>query len=252
MSSLTAAGWQGVFLTVWRTVRESHCAPFSELRAPLNLIYTVCNIRCHNCSTFKTKAFFFAGRPVTETLLLIKRCVKFLWSPTHTCLISAPAVPHVTKGGSKSWSFTTSELSLDSTGCLCLLKLMYYVILMSVWLKRTNRSLHQFNGGSPLRVLGVWSSHFLSDRKHGFPMSPHFAGHIQASRALMIIALVLGLGAIIVSMLGLKCIHIGTSTDQAKGKLAGTGGILAMLGGEAPFFFFFLQSAVNSSIFNSV
>ncbi|XP_075878333.1 claudin 15-like a [Nelusetta ayraudi] len=55
--------------------------------------------------------------------------------------------------------------------------------------------------------------------------------HVQACRALMIIALLLGLGAIMVSMLGLKCIHIGTSSDQTKGKLAGTGGIMAMVGG---------------------
>lgn len=56
-------------------------------------------------------------------------------------------------------------------------------------------------------------------------------GHVQACRALMIIALLLGLGAMIVAMLGLKCIKIGSSTDESKGKLAGTGGILAILGG---------------------
>lgn len=55
--------------------------------------------------------------------------------------------------------------------------------------------------------------------------------HIQASRALMIISLLLSLGCIIVALLGLKCIKIGSSTDQAKGKLAGTGGILSILGG---------------------
>lgn len=54
----------------------------------------------------------------------------------------------------------------------------------------------------------------------------------------MIIALVLLLGSMIVSMLGLKCIKIGSATDASKGKLAGTGGILALLGGEAPFFLF--------------
>lgn len=70
-------------------------------------------------------------------------------------------------------------------------------------------------------------------------MSPQFAAHIQACRALMIIALLLGLGSMIVSMLGLKCIKLGSSTDESKGKLAGSGGILAILGGEAPFFFFF-------------
>lgn len=60
----------------------------------------------------------------------------------------------------------------------------------------------------------------------------------------MIIALLLGLGAMIVSMLGLKCIKIGSSTDESKGKLAGTGGILAILGGEAPFFFPYNQQSI--------
>lgn len=56
-------------------------------------------------------------------------------------------------------------------------------------------------------------------------------GHVQACRALMIIALLLGLGTIIVSMLGLKCIKIGTASDESKGKLTGSGGIMAILGG---------------------
>uniref|UniRef100_A0A3P8RZT0 Claudin n=1 Tax=Amphiprion percula TaxID=161767 RepID=A0A3P8RZT0_AMPPE len=55
--------------------------------------------------------------------------------------------------------------------------------------------------------------------------------HIQACRALMIISLLLGLGCIIVSLLGLKCIKIGSSTDQAKAKIAATGGILSFLAG---------------------
>lgn len=55
--------------------------------------------------------------------------------------------------------------------------------------------------------------------------------HVQACRALMIIALLLGLGCMIVSLLGLKCIKIGSATDQSKGKIAATGGILSMLGG---------------------
>ncbi|KAL0966581.1 hypothetical protein UPYG_G00297070 [Umbra pygmaea] len=56
-------------------------------------------------------------------------------------------------------------------------------------------------------------------------------GHIQASRALMIISLLLGLASMIVSLLGLKCIHIGSSTDETKGKIAVTGGVLFLLSG---------------------
>ncbi|XP_070700729.1 claudin 15-like a [Pempheris klunzingeri] len=56
-------------------------------------------------------------------------------------------------------------------------------------------------------------------------------GHVQACRALMIICLLLGLGSMIVSLLGLKCIKIGSATDQSKGKIAVTGGILSILSG---------------------
>lgn len=35
----------------------------------------------------------------------------------------------------------------------------------------------------------------------------------------------------VVSLLGLKCIKIGSAGDQTKAKMAGTGGILAILGG---------------------
>lgn len=55
--------------------------------------------------------------------------------------------------------------------------------------------------------------------------------HVQACRALMIISLLLGLGAMVVSLLGLKCIKIGSSTDESKAKMAVTGGILSALGG---------------------
>ncbi|XP_042338464.1 claudin-15-like, partial [Plectropomus leopardus] len=57
------------------------------------------------------------------------------------------------------------------------------------------------------------------------------AAHIQACRALMIISLLLGLGPMIVSLLGLKCIKIGSATDQSKAKVAITGGILSILAG---------------------
>ncbi|KAM4604714.1 claudin 15-like a [Polymixia lowei] len=56
-------------------------------------------------------------------------------------------------------------------------------------------------------------------------------GHIQACRALMIVSLLMGLACMIVALLGLKCIKIGSSTDQSKAKIAVTGGILAILSG---------------------
>ncbi|XP_056599794.1 claudin 15-like a [Triplophysa dalaica] len=55
--------------------------------------------------------------------------------------------------------------------------------------------------------------------------------HIQACRALMIIALILGLVSIIVSTMGMKCINIGSRSDQSKGKIALSGGVLFILAG---------------------
>ncbi|XP_008294038.1 claudin 15-like a [Stegastes partitus] len=58
--------------------------------------------------------------------------------------------------------------------------------------------------------------------------------HVQGCRALMIISLLLGLACMVVSLLGLKCIKIGSSTDQSKAKIAVTGGILSILSGLCP------------------
>ncbi|XP_014015450.1 claudin-19 isoform X2 [Salmo salar] len=56
-------------------------------------------------------------------------------------------------------------------------------------------------------------------------------GYIQACRALMIIALLLGLASIIVSVLGLKCTKIGSTSEQVKVKITLTGGSLFILSG---------------------
>ncbi|XP_061073399.1 claudin 15-like b [Conger conger] len=56
-------------------------------------------------------------------------------------------------------------------------------------------------------------------------------GYVQACRALMIVALLLGLIGIIVSLLGLKCTKIGSASKEAKGKIALTGGALFLLSG---------------------
>uniref|UniRef100_A0A8K9UW88 Claudin 15-like b n=1 Tax=Oncorhynchus mykiss TaxID=8022 RepID=A0A8K9UW88_ONCMY len=73
-------------------------------------------------------------------------------------------------------------------------------------------------------------------------------GYIQACRALMIIALLLGLASIIVSVLGLKCTKIGSTSEQAKGKIALTGGSLFILSGELPTN---SQLPASSSLFSS-
>ncbi|XP_065136458.1 claudin 15-like b [Paramisgurnus dabryanus] len=57
------------------------------------------------------------------------------------------------------------------------------------------------------------------------------AGYIQACRALMIIALVLGLLSIILSLLGLKCTKLGSTSEYTKGKLALCAGVMFILSG---------------------
>ncbi|XP_062438579.1 claudin-19-like [Rhea pennata] len=55
--------------------------------------------------------------------------------------------------------------------------------------------------------------------------------HIQACRALMIISILLGFIAAVLSLIGLKCIHIGLSNEDRKVKFAVTGGFIFILGG---------------------
>ncbi|XP_015726414.1 claudin-15-like isoform X2 [Coturnix japonica] len=55
--------------------------------------------------------------------------------------------------------------------------------------------------------------------------------HIQACRALMIISILLGFVAAMVSLLGLKCTNVGLRDEDEKLKVAVTGGFLFTLGG---------------------
>ncbi|XP_035400616.1 claudin-15-like [Cygnus olor] len=55
--------------------------------------------------------------------------------------------------------------------------------------------------------------------------------HIQACRALMIVSILLGFIAAVLSLLGLKCTNIGLSDEDGKMKFAVTGGFLFILGG---------------------
>ncbi|XP_062844200.1 claudin 15-like a [Trichomycterus rosablanca] len=56
-------------------------------------------------------------------------------------------------------------------------------------------------------------------------------GFVQACRALMIISLILGLLSMIISIMGLKCITIGSSSEQTKGKISVAGGVFFILAG---------------------
>lgn len=56
-------------------------------------------------------------------------------------------------------------------------------------------------------------------------------GYVQGCRALMIISMVLGLASIVVSLMGLKCVKLGNTSQEAKGKIALTGGCIFILSG---------------------
>ncbi|NWT28202.1 CLD19 protein, partial [Cardinalis cardinalis] len=55
--------------------------------------------------------------------------------------------------------------------------------------------------------------------------------HIQACRALMIISILLGFLAAVLTLLGMKCTNIGLSDEDGKMKVTVTGGFLFILGG---------------------
>lgn len=55
--------------------------------------------------------------------------------------------------------------------------------------------------------------------------------HVQACRALMILALVLSLLAMVVSIFGLRCTKVGSSDESTKGKMALAGGLVFIFGG---------------------
>uniref|UniRef100_G1PN70 Claudin 19 n=2 Tax=Myotis lucifugus TaxID=59463 RepID=G1PN70_MYOLU len=56
-------------------------------------------------------------------------------------------------------------------------------------------------------------------------------GHIQSARALMVVAVLLGFVAMILSVIGMKCTRVGDSNPIAKGRIAISGGALFLLAG---------------------
>lgn len=59
-----------------------------------------------------------------------------------------------------------------------------------------------------------------------------FAVYIQACRALMIIALILGLLSVILGTMGLKCTKLGSTSEETKGKISLTAGVIFILSGQ--------------------
>jgi len=60
---------------------------------------------------------------------------------------------------------------------------------------------------------------------------PPRAGYIQASRALVIAAVVSGTFAVVATLIGIQCSKAGGENYLLKGRIAGTGGVLFLLQG---------------------
>uniref|UniRef100_A0A8C0D0H8 Claudin n=1 Tax=Balaenoptera musculus TaxID=9771 RepID=A0A8C0D0H8_BALMU len=58
-------------------------------------------------------------------------------------------------------------------------------------------------------------------------------GHIQSARALMVVAVLLGFVAMVLSVVGMKCTRVGDSNPIAKGRVAIAGGALFLLAGTS-------------------
>uniref|UniRef100_A0A8I3NPN7 Claudin n=1 Tax=Canis lupus familiaris TaxID=9615 RepID=A0A8I3NPN7_CANLF len=58
-------------------------------------------------------------------------------------------------------------------------------------------------------------------------------GHIQSARALMVVAVLLGFVAMVLSVVGMKCTRVGDSNPTAKGRIAISGGVLFLLAGTS-------------------
>ncbi|KAJ8360558.1 hypothetical protein SKAU_G00170830 [Synaphobranchus kaupii] len=55
--------------------------------------------------------------------------------------------------------------------------------------------------------------------------------HIQTCRALMVVSVLMGFIAIIVSVVGMKCTKVGDNNPQTKSRIAVSGGVLFLLAG---------------------
>lgn len=58
--------------------------------------------------------------------------------------------------------------------------------------------------------------------------------HLQVCRALMVLSLLAGLAAVLLSILGLKCTKIGRTSERSKQQLTLAGGLLFILSGRWP------------------
>lgn len=85
-------------------------------------------------------------------------------------------------------------------------------------------------------MLFLFSSHTSSFYS---PFSPSAPGSLQATRALMIVGIIVSIAGLGVACMGMKCTTCAGSDKLRKSRIAMTGGIILLVGGEedtnAPF-----------------
>ncbi|KAM9728494.1 claudin-7-B-like isoform 1-T1 [Menidia menidia] len=71
---------------------------------------------------------------------------------------------------------------------------------------------------------------------------------LQATRALMIVSIIVAVAGLGVSCMGMKCTNCGGDDKTKKSRIAMTGGIIILIGGKSPFSFFFGPCPSSQSI----
>lgn len=78
-------------------------------------------------------------------------------------------------------------------------------------------------------------------------------GSLQATRALMIVGIIVSLAGLGVACMGMKCTTCGGSNNLRKSRIAMTGGIILLVGGENASAQFLVQNfmvfAIKSNVF---
>lgn len=67
------------------------------------------------------------------------------------------------------------------------------------------------------------------------------SGALQATRALMIVSIIVTLAGLGVACMGMKCTNCGGDDKTRKSRIAMTGGIIILVGGEKIWIFFFFH-----------
>ncbi len=62
-------------------------------------------------------------------------------------------------------------------------------------------------------------------------MCPFYPGALQATRALMIVSIILAICGLGVACMGMKCTNCGGDDKTRKSRIAMTGGIIILIGG---------------------